>query len=559
LQDLVKRVAYEMLSKKDRKSKHLSAARFIESGWGLDEEEFIEVVADHYLQAYNAVPDASDAPDIRDLARGRLAGAAERAASLAASYEALRYFEQASELTDDPVQQAELIERAASMAQAAGRAEAKTLFERAKSTFEAKGLTHPAARVAARLGEVIWDTGRIGDALEMMDRSFGVLAAEARDEAFATLAAQLGRFLFFSGKPELALERTEAALEVAEALWLPEVLSQALNTKAVILYSSRARRREGLALLRYALEVALEHDIPSSALRAYYNIADLAAQSDGYKEAREYVRTGLELARRVGNRYQEWLFIGQAYPLLVLGEWDRVLELASSLPEDSKTQARQAWTSFLLFETFVRIHRGEPDEARKALGRFTETDRSADVQEMTMIGAGTSAQLQAEGRHEEALATAESVFEHRLELGISLESMKESFVTAAEAAFSLEDLVKVDQLLRFVDGLPSGNRPQFYDAQASRFRARLFARRGDPERVEAGFKGATGLFREMAATFYMSVTLLEHGEWLAGQGRGEESRPLLEEAREVFDRLRARPWLDRLERLTASAEVDPAR
>ena len=60
---------------------------------------------------------------------------------------------------------------------------------------------------------------------------------------------------------------------------------------------------EGLALLRYALEVALEHDKPSAALRAYYNLADSLSQVDRYEEADATVRDGLALARRVGNRY----------------------------------------------------------------------------------------------------------------------------------------------------------------------------------------------------------------------------------------------------------------
>jgi hypothetical protein len=44
------------------------------------------------------------------------------------------------------------------------------------------------------------------------------------------------------------------------------------------------------------------------------------------------------------------------------------------------------------------------------------------------------------------------------------------------------------------------------------------------------------------------VTRLETAEWLAGQRRTEEARPLLAEAREIFVRLDAKPWLERLGR-----------
>ncbi len=64
-----------------------------------------------------------------------------------------------------------------------------------------------------------------------MNASFEVLSQDEPDEDLAALASQLGRFLFFAGERDLALERIEVALDLAEALLLPEILSQALNTK----------------------------------------------------------------------------------------------------------------------------------------------------------------------------------------------------------------------------------------------------------------------------------------------------------------------------------------
>ena len=39
--------------------------------------------------------------------------------------------------------------------------------------------------------------------------------------------------------------------------------------------------------------------------------------------------------------------------------------------------------------------------------------------------------------------------------------------------------------------------------------------------------------------------LLEHAEWHMAQDRGEEAEPLAAEAREIFARLGAAPWLER--------------
>jgi class 3 adenylate cyclase len=59
LQDLVKKVAYDTMSKHERKARHLAAANYLRSA--ADEEEIVEVVASHLLDAYRAAPDDADA------------------------------------------------------------------------------------------------------------------------------------------------------------------------------------------------------------------------------------------------------------------------------------------------------------------------------------------------------------------------------------------------------------------------------------------------------------------------------------------------------------------
>lgn len=146
LQDLVRHVPYETLSKRERRSRHLAAAEHLRSAFP-EEEEVVEVVASHYLDAYQAAPDAKDAEEIRAKARKMLARAGERAALLGAGREAQRYFEQAAELTDDPLERAELDDRAARMAWRRGRAgEARAMFGKAQQIYEAEGLKRPAAQ-----------------------------------------------------------------------------------------------------------------------------------------------------------------------------------------------------------------------------------------------------------------------------------------------------------------------------------------------------------------------------------------------------------------------------
>ena len=324
LQDLLRKVAYETLAKADRKARHLAAAAFLERA--LPEQEVVEVVASHYLAAYEAAPDAADAAAIRTKAGEQLARAGERAASLGANEEAERYFSQAAGLEDDPVAKATLHERAGRMAWRGARGvEARALLEQAFAVFEAEGLHHQAARVSAHLAEIDFRDGHPPEAVARLEAALETLAGEEPDEDVAFAAAQLGRFLVLNQQHDLAAPRLEVALELAEALRLPEVFAQALTSKS-LLYSQRNRLEEGRILLEGALERALENDLHFAAFRAMNNLAVVYESSDQFAEAADLSDRGLELARRVGDRVWEELFLlGPISALVLLGRWDAAL------------------------------------------------------------------------------------------------------------------------------------------------------------------------------------------------------------------------------------------
>jgi class 3 adenylate cyclase/tetratricopeptide (TPR) repeat protein len=387
LQDLVRRVAYETLSKKERKARHLAAASLMESAGSAEEGEIVEVLAAHYVEAYLASPDAPDAAEIKAKAGDWLARAGQRAASLAANEDAQRYFERAADIADDPLVQADLLDRAGQMAWAGGRIEiARSLFERAMALFDANGQLHRAARVSGRLGDIIWAEGHIDQAVQQMEESFAVLAEDEPDEDLASFAAQLGRLLFFMGEPDRAATRIELALQMAESLWLPEVLSQSLNTKALILVTSRGRPEEGLALLRHALSVALDNDAPRAALRAYFNLSNLLYYRDDLGASAENAREGLALARRLGERDWEWSSLADLVSVTFLqGEWDEALDLAAEIPHlEDFAATRFAAAELLLTLPQLHVARGDVQEAARTLSpswssRTLPTSRSVQA------------------------------------------------------------------------------------------------------------------------------------------------------------------------------------
>jgi len=543
LQDMVRRVAYEMLSKHDRRAKHLAAAAMDEG-----EEELAEVVAGHYLAAAAADPDAADAGEIARRAVAALRQAGQRASSLAATQEAQRYYEQAAALASETAEQADLLEHAGIMAQRGGRASAaRAHYERAVALFEERGATHPAARVSARLGEVMWDTGRLREALDRMDAALALLTAEEGDADVAALTAQIARFKFFSGEADVALERAETALDLAESLGLPEVLSHAINTKAMIL-STYGRPGEAGALIRYALEVALEHDIPSAALRAYNNVADLEARADRYEQAAAGYRDGLVLARRVGSRHNELMFLGQTYPLYALGRWDEALDQAAQVPGEAFSQTRFPFVCLLGNSVSILCHRGELDAAEELIQRYAVLRDSADVSERAGYAWPESQLRLARGDTAGALRVAGAAWDTREAAGANSESIKEVFAIALRAALEIGDASSEEAVFASVESAGRGKVPPVVRAYTMQYRAKQAAGMGDLERGDRLFRGAAALMRELATPFPMAVTLLDHAEALLDAGDPSAAEPFAVEARSVFESLRAAPWVERAER-----------
>jgi class 3 adenylate cyclase/tetratricopeptide (TPR) repeat protein len=548
LQDLVRHVAYETLSKRDRRARHLAAAAHLTSAYADDVDEVVEVIASHYVAAHEAAPDAEDASETRGKAQAMLVRAGERAASLAAAAEARRYFEQAAELTDDLGTRAALLDSAGEMASRSGDPDgARRLFEESIALHEERGGTHAAARVLWRLGRSESFTGRRDEAMARMERAFDIISEDEHGEDLALLAAALAVGYWFSGDLDRAAERSELALDIAEAHVYPGALAMALRAKSAVA-SSRGHHEESLALLRHGLQIALDHDIVAEAGNCYFILSDRCFRHDTYADALGYLDEALSLTRKLGNRPEEWAVLAErTYPLAMLGRWDEA-QAANAEFTQEQVDAGGVLLSMLQSGVDIHIQRGELDGARRVFSMFARLEQSTDVQERSMFLATRAHLHRAEGRPQEALADAEATIETARTMGLPFQGTKQAIVDAVEVAFVLGEPAKIEELLTSIETVPPGSRPPYLDAHARRFRARLAA-------DGAGYEAAADRFRELGIPFWRAVTLLEHGEWLAGQGRPGEAEPLLAEAREIFDGLEATPWL---ERVTAAAATQQA-
>ena len=405
LQDIVKRVAYETLSLRDRKAKHLAAAEFLLSTSG-DEDEFVEVVAAHYVDALESAPTPDDAGQIRERAREMLVRAAERAGSLAAHAEAQRSFERAAALTDDP-----LVEARAPRARRddgprsvpAARSR-RSCFERAIALFESRrrdATRPPGSRPA--WPRSMWDLGRLEDGLERMNRVVRAALERRAGRGPRDPRGAAGEIhvLRRPARPRHAADRV-GARDGREPACCRRCSPRHSRRRAILLTVHGATRRGPRAA---SSSRSGRHSSTTSRRRPCAprtTSRTASARADRYAEATEIVRNGLAQARRVGNRYWELSFLGQLYPFLAARRVGRgagdVRGAAAGRVDGFETgvlgRRRSSWRT-------VYGQRGELDELRLLLDRFAPMDQSGDEQERSVLpgraGAAPACQRRSDG------------------------------------------------------------------------------------------------------------------------------------------------------------------
>jgi class 3 adenylate cyclase len=544
LQDLVRRVAYDTLARRERKQLHLAAAEWMTSAPGGD-EELAEVIAAHLVAAFEALPDAADAGELQGRAADALVRAGERAASLGAAAEGQRYFEQAAALVADDAARAQLTARAGEMAYSASKpAEARVLLEEAHATFITLGNPRATARVTSLLATLDFEDGHPPQAVARLEPLVAELEQGEPDSVLAEIAGQLGRFLIFSGEDERAAPHLERAIALAELLDLPETFVQALNSKSVLALQ-HDRPREARILVEGALELALAHELHEAALRAYNNLSVALWSADEWQANMKNMASALELARRVGHRNWEASFVaGSIGTLDVLGRWDEALARAAEVEEIATSEFSRG---LMLQAVRILAARGSLDQARALLDGNATIAQSENADFSGSFAMIESALLRAEGDLEGALASIERVPTIELKPG----GMGRFILyEALEVAAARGDLDRLRELIGRLDGLRAGQLTPSTKAYRARFRALL------PETdAESEFRLAERLFEELAMPFLLAVTRLEAAERLLAAGREEAAEPLLAAAREAFEVLEAAPWIERVERASTPARA----
>jgi class 3 adenylate cyclase/predicted ATPase len=544
-QEMLRQVAYDTLSRRDRKAGHLKVAAHLRAAFAGEGEEISDVIARHYLDALHAEPDAPDSGHIRGQAIGALVRGAERADRTGAPARAAASYASAAELSelataDGSPEAGPLWESAAQAATAAADfAAAVRHAGRARDHYLQRGQARAAARAQATAGRALRRWGRLAEAREQLAAAAEVLRADPDMDTVQALD-ELATLEVFAGSPDGDRLSSEA-LVAGQALGAGiDRLGELFVGRGIYLRTVE-RRPEAVSYFREGVRLATQTGDNVRLARALINLSDALSVTDP-EAAAETARTAAEHVRRAGHRYQLSIaVINLVQALLMLGDWDAAeAELARAADADGLADLGD----IVCYRGWLAALRGDADAAEAALAALGDMRASEDPQVKAQISITEVTTAAARRRPQDALRHARATLALSDALGMSHEFIRWVWPLAARSAYECGDNAASVELVALLDACQPGHLAPMLRAERDLVRARLAAADGD-QAAGPSFAAAIAGLRELSTPYHLAHGLLDHAGSLTRQGDTEAAALAIEEAREIGQRLRCRPLLDR--------------
>jgi len=559
VQTMFRQVAYDTLSRRERKARHLAVAAHLRSTFADDGEEIAEVIAAHLLDALTAVPDDPDVPDLRSEAVIMLTRAGERAertgaptAATTAYATAAHLLEQTS-IREHELSAAVLHERAG---QASGTANdqhaAMTHYQNAAAIYRRHDQIRDAARADSWVGDTLRRQGRFEDARPLLDNALAVLETDP-DADTVTALASLAALHVFAGNLSEGDHLSAAALAEAQSLDLPDVALTQLFIIRGIAHGLADRPAQAVASFREAIHRAEATQDSAAAARALNNLGDTLVSVDP-QAAVEATRAAMVHSRRIGDLYA--MAFGAAnliQALLMTGDWDGARQVHTT---DIREDGLGDHPAVAAAAAVLYALSGDRARLADALTALEHMSDSEDPQDRAATAVALAADAVLTGDHEQALRHAQQALDYGESLNLRGDGVRWAWAIAADAALALRDQVEVARLLDWIDEHPPGHIPPVLRAERLRIRARLLATTNDPD-AGATFDAAVKAFRDFGSPYHLTVGLLDHAEYLAATGDSQRAQELAGDADAMAGRLGANPLTERAGRVAISRASEP--
>jgi len=545
-QNMLRQVAYDTLSRHDRKARHLQVAAHLRAAFPGDGEEVAEVVARHYLDALNAIPEAPDTGQIREQAIAVLIRAAERAertgapALAATSYATAAQLSQAGAAGEQQTAAAALWEHAAAAAlSSADFAAAVQHADRARDCFLQSGDSRAAARAQAVGGQALRNWGHHAQAREQLTAATAVLRDDPDTDTVQALG-ELAALEMFAGSPDADRLTTEA-LTLGQALGAGAGQLTGLFTTRGIYHGMAGRHPQAVAYLREAARLATQAGDNVRLGVVLLNRSEALVFTDPAAAA-DAAGTAAGHLRRAGARnHLSFAITNLVHALLLLGDWDTAERELSQAMDSGELAGIDYLPCYL---GWLAALRGDADTAETMLGALRDLQASEDPQDKAKISTAEAFTAAARGQPVNALRRARDTLSHVGALGITHECPCWAWPLAARAAHDLDDTTAIGELLALLDSYQPGHLAPMLRAERDLARARLADHHGDPDAV-ASFTAAIAGVREHGTPYHLAHGLLDHAQHLSRLGDTEAADTAITEARDIGTRLRCQPLLDR--------------
>jgi class 3 adenylate cyclase/tetratricopeptide (TPR) repeat protein len=560
-QQMLRQVAYDTLSRRDRKARHLKVAAHLRAVFPGDGEEVTDVIARHYLDALEAVPGDPDTGQIRAQAIGTLIRAAERAGRTGSPARAAASFTAAADLSlaagteaaADQPSAGVLWERAAEAADTnADWARAVDLATRAREYHLEAGQVRAAARARAIAGRALGYWGRLGEAREQLTAAVEVLRADPDIDTMRGLR-ELASVEAAVGSAD-ADGRSAEALTLGQALGVSDLeLSELFRTRGFYLNSTN-RRPEAAAYLRESARLADQAGDSRNLGTALVNLADVVVATHPGTAA-ETARAAAGHLRRAGDRAALAVAIGNlAQALVMLGDWDTA---EAELTQAADSDALADYDFLACHRAWLAALRGDVPAAQAALAGLTDLRASEDPQDTAVVSMAEGFTAAARLQPQVALRHTQTTLADAGALGISHDSVRWAWPLAARAAHELRDTATTGELLTLLGSWQPGHLPPMLRAERDLTLARLAAGDHDPS-ATAAFAAAISSLRELSTPYHLAHGLLDHAQHLISLPDPDAAALAVDEARAIAGRLRCQPLLDRAADLATAATPVPA-
>jgi class 3 adenylate cyclase/predicted ATPase len=535
VQALIREVAYSTLSLKDRRSRHLAAARFFES---LGDDELAGALAAHYVAAFKATTDPAEAAPLGTQARLALKGAADRADALGSPRQALAFLDQAIEITTNEPELADLLERAIAPATvSADYNRALELAPQLRRLRQAMGDQTGEAMAAALEIEALWVSRQREHATKLLEQdlprfeNLGDHSATVRLLLVAAQSENAGR------NYERGTQYADRGLAIAERIGDAELATRLLMIKGSIA-QYQGRLWEAIALAQGARLLAEQHGLAASVHRANGNLSNALALDDP-RSTVDLEKETLAYNRRNGRRENEAITLGNlAEDIRRTGEWDWVLrELDGTINRDG------AILTDLILEmsrALLLTYRGQiPDDEVEALLERVQAADDDDVKNSAYDLKAARAAVRGDFGGASAAWETQAA-ESPLNAPYSLAKAGAAAVLAGDAAGAR----------RVLEGLEAiGTRGRAVEADAILIRSGIAGLEGDPAASLAGLRSALVRYRDLGLPWDEALVGVTAA---VAVGTDEpEVTGWLEESRAIYERLKAKPLLDLVDRLRA--------